>query len=53
MRGGQSEKEVPLPPGLELHTMHDLAIAATFILIVLSPCFVAARVGIEAEMAED
>ena len=33
--------------------MHDLAIAATFILIVLSPCFVAARVGIEAEMQED
>jgi hypothetical protein len=39
-------------PGSEniAHIMHDLAIAATFVLIVLSPCFVAARVGIEADM---
>ena len=26
--------------------MHDLAVAGAFILIVLSPCFVAARTGI-------
>ena len=32
--------------------MHDLAVAASFILIVLSPCLVAQRVGIEAA-AED
>ena len=33
--------------------MHDLAVAAAFILIVLSPCFVASRVGIEADVQED
>ncbi len=32
--------------------MHDLAIAGAFVLIVLSPCFVAAHVGIEAEIEE-
>ena len=31
--------------------MHDLAIAAAFILIVLSPCLVAARSGYSLEVA--
>jgi len=33
--------------------MHDLAVAGAFILMVLSPCFVAARTGIGTELGPE